>query len=269
MKFYKPRPAHRALTNPFLFLGAIFLFSPASAPAQPEALFRGENSYAVFAGGGWQPNLSQWTGGAEYTIEGLFSVGLSYSRPLADTLFQRAPADSIPKHLSNLTSQYIRPSITMEVMEPTEDFPVCVLLRTSYEYFSGQASFVPRFTKPDGSVIPITIGDTLVPPKEQRFSRHDFSGGPLIGKRVFLGKTASLHPAVGYTFHYVNHHPVLYIPGGDWTELWHDASFRVLYQHTLNPRLSLLFNPEFCLRLGDRNSPLLMANARLGLLICL
>ncbi len=251
--------------------------------AQVQLLEHNENAFSPRVGFVYEPSIMQWLLGAEYTIEGNFTLGCNYSSSkfLADTLFKHV-RDVNPRLASKIgvapyanevkpESFVVNPYMFMEIIEPDKVFPLSFAIKLSWAYLSGDALLVPVDHR-DSLLIfgNTTWRDTIDNPESHKYHHHDISLGGQVGARFFLATFSSLIFSGGYDFHYVFKEKggfIKTLEPNSTEEMWHDGVFETAYLHGLSELLGISAGAKLTVRVQEDGTPMIFAVLNSGLVL--
>lgn len=216
-----------------------------SAQAQVQ-LFEADMSGIVpHVGVKWNKDITEWTAGIEYTIDGRTSFGFDFTKPLSDSI-------SWDKDLRAYT---INPYGIFEFIEPDN-------LKTFS--FAIRADFIHENTSKDAKTPPDTMA-------LNSFRRTALGAGPLFALRIFASEKLSFIPMAGYEFFYVtSRRDQLTATGGgifdEEESIWHDATGSCAIHYHFTEYLGVVFEPKVTVQYGEgrKSGDLVNISSRLG-----
>jgi hypothetical protein len=208
-------------------------------------LFEAEVSGIIpYVAGKWNQGIQEYVVGLEYNIDGRTSLGVSYAKPLKDTLtFDPA-----------LKAYTVNPYAVFEFIEPDN-------LKTFS--FAIRADFINE----DSNKPKTNDGTNL-----NSFSRTSIGGGPIFALRIFSSDKLVMIPTAAYEFFYVTYkRDDLSVAGTtgkfpEGTNLWHDLTGSCPFHFILNEFNGISLEPKVTVKFGPGHAAkdLLNVSATVG-----
>jgi len=224
------------------------LFSVSMALGQVQLLEQGASGLIPFVGANYNQSNTTLRAGAEYNIEGKFTIGGTYSHTFSDTLFQNSPDGE------KILPFVVTPRIAFEFLEPDRVMPLSFTVQGSYSYSSGEDTEI-----------------TL--PIKSTYTQHKYGGGPELGIRFFLAGTGVLVPCLGYSLYSIGTDQVKINPtdgAGKRNKedlIVHDITIKSPFNYMFSDLFGIVANPEVSVRIGGEKSPDFLISLDLGVLI--
>jgi hypothetical protein len=242
--------------------------------SQVQIFEQGQGGLVPYIGLRATPDLRKLNLGAEYNIEGKFSLGFNYRpnkilsvKTASDTLFQNHPIKVIFPDAEVVPTE-INPYFSFELLEPDKLMPISFSFKISYSFIQGEY----RVDSVE-NICSIVAGQTVCADQEVdvlifKHKQHVVSGGPMIGWRFYIGPNGIITPLLSYEFNYFFEDR--FEPNSLWKSnhpMRHDINAGVPYSHMFNEHLGIMADPKLSIAIGTEKFLDMIFNLNVGLVL--